>query len=236
MELEKQEIQPQVQVKIAEQTAYRALVRNVYTWMTLALIITALTSFVVASSQTLLNLVYNSSYLLIGAELAVVLFLSARIGKISFATATCSFIIYSILNGITMSFIFILFTGTSIATTFFITAGMFGAMALLGTFTKRDLSSWGSIFFMALIGLIIASVVNLFLQNSMFYWVITYIGIIIFVGLTAYDTNKIKKVLQAYGTEVNESTQKIALMGALTLYLDFINLFLLLIRIFGNRR
>lgn len=135
-----------------------------------------------------------------------------------------------------MSFIFILFTGTSIATTFFITAGMFGAMALLGTFTKRDLSSWGSIFFMALIGLIIASVVNLFLQNSMFYWVITYIGIIIFVGLTAYDTNKIKKVLQAYGTEVNESTQKIALMGALTLYLDFINLFLLLIRIFGNRR
>lgn len=240
MELERQEIQSQLKEQSTSQTAYRILFRNVYTWMTLALIITALTAFVVASSETLLNLFFYSSkytfYILIGGQFALVWYLSARINKMTFAAATCYFIAYSLLNGLTLSFIFILYTLTSISSTFFITAGMFGSMALIGTFTKKDLSSWGNILFMALIGLIIASVVNLFLNSPVFNWVITYIGVVIFVALTAYDANKIKRVLQEHGTEVNESTQKIALMGALSLYLDFINLFLFLLRILGSRR
>lgn len=236
MELEtKQEIQTQV----VDQAAYRTLFKNVYTWMALALVITAATSWVVASSPALIQLIYGQRFVFWGlllGELALVWYLSARIGKLSFPTASVFFVIYSVMNGLTMSFIFLLYTGASIASTFLITAGTFGAMALIGTFTKKDLSSWGSILLMALIGLIIASVVNLFLKSPAFYWIITYAGIIIFVGLTAYDAQKIKRALQAHGNEINDSTQKIALMGALSLYLDFINLFLLLLRIFGGRR
>lgn len=215
------------------------LFRNVYIWMSLALVLTAVTALVVANSPAMAYTIITNKILFYGlliGELALVWILSANINKLSLSTATLMFIAYSILNGATLSIIFFAFTSSSIAMTFFITAGTFGAMALYGTFTKKDLSSWGNILFMALIGLIIASIANIFFKNEILYWIVSYAGVIIFVGLTAYDTQKIKRLLEEHGNEVNETTQKIALMGALTLYLDFINLFLYLLRIFGNRR
>jgi FtsH-binding integral membrane protein len=146
------------------------------------------------------------------------------------------FIAYSVLNGVTFSFLFLAYSMQSIASTFFVTAGTFGTMALIGATTKRDLSKLGNIAFMALIGLIIATVVNIFLHSTMLMWITTYAGVLIFVALTAYDSQKIKKMLMMYGTEVNESTQKLALLGSLSLYLDFINLFIYLLRIFGGNR
>lgn len=220
-------------------TAYAVLFRNVYLWMTLALVITAITAIVVANSPALVGAIMQNTFLFYGiviAELALVWILSANINRFSLSTATLMFVVYSILNGVTLSLIFLIFTQSSIAITFFITAGTFGAMALYGTFTKKDLSSWGNILFMALIGLIIASIANIFFKNEILYWIVSYAGVLIFVGLTAYDAQKIKRMLADYGNEVNETTQKIALMGALTLYLDFINLFLFLLRIFGSRR
>ena len=172
--------------------------------------------------------------MLIIAELALVFILSARIMKMSFATAGIMFAAYSVLNGVTMSFIFIRFTMSSIAGAFFVTAGMFAVMSFIGFTLKKDLSSFGSFFFMALIGLVIATVVNAFWANSVLYWVITYIGVLLFVGLTAYDTQKIKHMLMMYGDEVNDNTQKLALLGSLSLYLDFINLFLYILRFFGR--
>ena len=133
-----------------------------------------------------------------------------------------------------MASIFAVFTMESIASAFFVTAGMFGVMSLLGFTMKKDLSSFGSFFLMALVGLIIASIVNAFLNSSVLYWVVTYIGVLIFVGLTAYDTQKIKNMLMEYGDEVNEHTQKLALLGSLSLYLDFVNLFLYILRFFGR--
>ena len=152
----------------------------------------------------------------------------------SFFTSSLLFTIYSILNGVTLSSIFIVYTMTSVAATFFITAGMFGAMALWGYFTKKDLSKWGSIFFMLLIGLILATVVNLFLRSDAMGFIISIVGVIIFTGLTAFDVNKIKQML-AQTQEEGDVVRKVALMGALTLYLDFINLFLYLLRFFGRR-
>lgn len=136
----------------------------------------------------------------------------------------------------TLSVIFVLYSLEGIMTTFFVTAGMFGAMSLVGYFVKRDLSAIGRFLFMALIGLIIATVVNLFVASSALYWGITYLGVLIFAGLTAYDTQKIKHMLMSYGTEVNDGTMKLALLGSLTLYLDFVNLFLYLLRFFGGNR
>jgi len=224
---------------VANKSAQAVLFRNVYLWMTLALVITALTSLVVANSPSLITPIITTKYLFYGlliGELALVWILSANINKLSFNTATLMFVVYSILNGVTLSIIFFVYTSSSIFLTFFVTAATFGAMALYGTITKKDLSSWGNILFMALIGLIIASVANWFLKSSMMYWIITYAGILIFVGLTAYDAQKIKNQLNMYGNEVNDTTQKIALMGALSLYLDFINLFLYLLRLLGNRK
>lgn len=220
-------------------SAQIALFRNVYLWMSLALAITGLTALVVADSPSIHSMIFSSKltfYGLVIGELALVWYLSARINSLSFITATTIFIIYSILNGVMLSVIFLVYTTDSIASTFFVTAGTFGAMSLFGYITKRNLTSIGSFCFMALIGLIIASIVNMFLHSEMMYWVITYAGVLIFVGLTAYDTQKIKQLLMAEGTEINETTQKIALMGALTLYLDFINLFLYLLRLIGNRK
>lgn len=220
------------------QSAYRVLMRKVYVWMTLALAVTGLTSYYIASNPGMLQAIFGSKGLflmLIIAELALVLILSARIMKLSFATAGIMFAAYSVLNGITMSFIFIAYTQSSIAGAFFVTAGMFGAMSLVGLTIKKDLSSLGSFFLMGLIGIIIATVVNMFWANSVLYWAITYLGVLLFVGLTAYDTQKIKRMLMEYGDEVNDNTQKLALLGSLSLYLDFINLFLYLLRIFGGR-
>lgn len=233
------EIEFQNQVIQSVNTAYRTLMGKVYLWMTLALAVTGLTSLYVASSPGLVQSIFASRgtfWLLVIAELALVFILSARIMKMSFSTAGIMFALYSVLNGVTMSFIFITYTSTSIATAFFVTAGMFAAMSFIGFVTKKDLSSFGSFFTMALIGLIIASVVNIFLNSSVMYWIITYVGVLLFVGLTAYDTQKIKQMLIEYGDEVNDSTQKLALIGSLSLYLDFINLFLYILRLFGNNK
>ena len=222
-----------------DRSAQISLFRNVYVWMTMALVITGLVSLFVADSYAIQQMIFSSKFVFYGlliGEIALVWYLSARINSLSFTTATIIFIIYSILNGATLSVIFLIYTASSIASTFFITAGTFGVMSLFGYFTKKDLTSIGNFCFMALIGLIIASVVNIFLKSEMMYWIISYAGVLIFVGLTAYDTQKIKRLLLSEGTEVNETTQKIALMGALTLYLDFINLFLYLLRLLGNRK
>ena len=219
------------------QTAQVSLMKSLYLWMSIALAVTGITAMAVDASYSLQQLLFGGRYtflVLAIAEVALVIYLTARITRMSFATAMVSFLAYSFLNGLTLSVIFLAYTKASIASTFFVTAGTFAAMSLYGYFTKKDLSSWGNIFFMALIGLITASVVNIFWANSTLYWVITYAGVLIFVGLTAYDTHRIKQVLA--NQEINESTQKLALLGALTLYLDFINMFLYLLRIFGDRR
>lgn len=224
---------------IANKTAQTALFRSVYVWMTLALAITGFVALYVAKSYTLINAMAQNSmmfWILLIAEVGLVMFLSARIHRISFTTATILFILYSVLNGVTMSVLFMVYTMSSIATTFFVTAGTFGATALYGYVTKKDLTRIGSLCIMGVIGLIIASLVNLFLQNSMMDLIISYIGVLLFVGLTAYDSQKIKQLLSGDDVEVNETTQKIALMGSLTLYLDFINLFIYLLRILGDRK
>ena len=224
---------------LAEKTAQSVLFRNVYTWMTLALVITGAVAMYMAKLMTLLSMIMQNSLLFWGiliAELGVVWYLSARIHRISFTSATLLFILYSILNGATLSMIFLIYTMSSIATTFFVTAGTFGVMALFGYVTKKDLTRLGSLCIMGVIGIIIASVVNIFLQNSMMDMIISYIGVLLFVGLTAYDSQKIKRLLMQDGVEINETTQKIALLGAMTLYLDFINLFLYLLRILGDRK
>ncbi len=223
----------------ASKTVQATLMRNVYTWMTLALVITGFVALYVAKSYTLLSMIIENRMLFWGlliAEVGLVIYLSARIHRIAFSTATLLFIAYSILNGVTLSFIFMVYTMSSIATTFFVTAGTFGAMALYGYVTKKDLSRLGNICIMALMGLIIASLVNLFLHNSMMDLIISGIGVLLFTGLTAYDSQKIKQLLTGDELEVNDTTQKIALMGAMTLYLDFINLFLYLLRFLGDRK
>lgn len=224
---------------IYSKTAQRALFGNVYVWMTMALAITGLVAMYMAKSLTLLQMILGSSFGMWGlliAEIGLVWYLSARIRQISFTTATVLFIIYSILNGATLSVIFLAYTASSIANTFFITAGTFAATGIYGYVTKKDLSSLGSLCIMGVIGLIIATVVNIFLASDALTMVISYIGVALFVGLTAYDTQKIKRLLLSNDMEVNEETQKIALLGALTLYLDFINLFLYLLRILGDRK
>lgn len=207
--------------------------------MTMALAITGLVAMYMAKSLTLLQMILGSSFGMWGlliAEIGLVWYLSARIRQISFTTATVLFIIYSILNGATLSVIFLAYTASSIANTFFITAGTFAATGIYGYVTKKDLSSLGSLCIMGVIGLIIATVVNIFLVSDALTMVISYIGVALFVGLTAYDTQKIKRLLLSNDMEINEETQKIALLGALTLYLDFINLFLYLLRILGDRK
>lgn len=214
-----------------------ALMRSVYYWMAGTLTITGLTAMLVANSPALMNLIFTNTalvWILLIAEFVLVAVISAAINRISFSTATILFIIYSALNGVTLSSIFVLYTQGSIASTFFITAGMFVALALYGTVTKKDLSGIGRFMFMTLIGLIIASIVNIFMHSEMLYWITTAIGVVIFAGLTAWDAQKIQQ-MAAEAAEVNESTQKMALLGALSLYLDFINLFLYLLRIFGRR-
>ena len=161
--------------------------------------------------------------------------LSAAINRLSATAAMMMFLVYSALNGMTLSIIFVVYTRSSIASTFFVTAGTFGAMSLYGHLTKRDLTSWGSFLTMGLFGIIIASVVNIFLKSEMVTWIVTYIGIFVFIGLTAYDTNKLK-IIARQGFNDEETEKKVGILGALTLYLDFINLFLLLLRVLGGRR
>ena len=220
------------------ESAQRTLMKNVYWWMALALVVTALSAFYTASSPRLLDAIFGSGLFigLIIAELIMVIVLSARINKMSFVAAGIVFVIYSIVNGLTLSSILIAYTMESVASTFFITAGTFAAMAIIGSVTKKDLSSIGQILFMALIGLILATIVNIFLKSSMMSYIISYVGVAVFVGLTAYDAQKIKNMIHQYGTDLSDDNMKLALMGSLSLYLDFINLFLYLLRIFGSRR
>lgn len=206
--------------------------------MTLALVITGITAWVVAHSPAILQMIMTNKILflsLLFGELILVWSVSAAINRLSLTTATLLFVLYSVLNGVTMSFIFLAYTYESVTNVFLITAGTFAAMAFFGYFTKTDLSSIGRILFMALIGLIIATIVNIFVKSSGFGMILNYLGVLIFVGLTAWDTQKIKQML-SMAEDTGETAQKVALMGALSLYLDFINLFIHLLRIMGNNR
>lgn len=211
---------------------------RVYGWMTLALIITGLTAFRTATSQEMIEFILGQRFVFFGlmiGELLLVGYLTAAIKRMTAVTATVVFALYAILNGLTLSVIFLAFTMESIANVFFIAAGTFAAMSAYGYFTNKDLSKWGNILIMALVGLIIASLVNMFLKSEMLYWISSYAGVLIFVGLIAYDTQKLK-ALNVIGNEGTDDDRKEAIIGALTLYLDFINLFLYLLRIFGKRK
>ena len=218
--------------------AFPVLMRKVYLWMTFALLITGFTAYYVASSEAILTAILSNQLIFWGlviAEFVLVIGLSAAINKLSLTAATLMFVLYSVVNGATLSFILLAFTASSVVNVFLITAGTFAAMALYGYFTKTDLLSWGKYLVMALIGLIIATIVNLFTKSSGLEMILNYLGVLIFVGLTAYDSQKIKQMmLQA--NDAGEGAQKIALLGALSLYLDFINLFLYLLRILGTKR
>lgn len=224
---------------LAQSSVFAVLMRNVYTWMACGLAMTALTAMIVGRNENWVYTLATSGIYwgLLIAEVVLVIFLSARINKMSFATAGLMFAAYAILNGVTMSIIMLAYTAESIAQAFFVTAGTFGGMSLVGFFIKKDLSAMGRTLMMALIGLIIATIVNIFWQNSMMASILNYAGVIIFVALTAYDTQKIKVMLQqAQYAGISDQTNKLALMGSLTLYLDFINLFLYILRLFGNRK
>jgi FtsH-binding integral membrane protein len=219
-------------------SSFSVLMRKVYTWMAMALVITGVTAYGVANSPALIQAIYGNPVLFFGliiGELALVWGVSARIHKLSLTTATLLFILYSVINGVTLSSIFIVYASSTISEAFLITAGTFGGMSILGYTTKRDLSKLGSYLLMALIGIIIASVVNIFLKSSGFDLILSYLVVLVFVGLTAWDTQNIKNMLEVEG-DTGEGAQKVALLGALTLYLDFINLFLHILRILGNSR
>jgi uncharacterized protein len=222
----------------ARQEASTIFLAKVFNLMTLGLALTGIIAYITANTGLAATIIGTPLFfVLIIAELGLVFYLSARVEKIQASTASALFIGYSVMNGLTLSVIFLAYTGSSIASTFFITAGMFGAMAIYGLVTKRDLSGLGSFLFMGLIGIIIASIVNIFLQSSSVHWAISFLGVLIFTGLTAYDVQKIKRIgeegIMAQGDEV---VRKGAVMGALALYLDFINLFLMLLRFFGGSR
>ncbi|MBR3100981.1 MAG: Bax inhibitor-1/YccA family protein [Muribaculaceae bacterium] len=225
----------QLENELSLQAYVARVMRGVYLKMFLGLLVTAVASYFTLSNEAFLTLVYGNKVLFFGiaiAELALVLIISAAINKLSNAMATLLFFLYSALNGVTISYIFAIYSPQSIFLTFCITAGTFGAMSIFGYLTKQDLSKFGAILFMALIGLIVCIIVNIFLASSALDWLISLAGVAIFVGLTAWDTQKIKQ-MAAMTDEA--SAGKVATLGALSLYLDFINLFIYLLRIFGSR-
>jgi len=218
--------------------AFAVLLKNVYAWMALALGVTGVAAMYVLNNQSIHQFLFEHFGLLMGllvAELLLAVVFTMRFNKLSFNVASILFGLYALLTGVSLAPVFWLYTQESIASTFFITAGTFGAMSLFGYFTKKDLSPWGRYLLMGLLGIIIASVVNLFMQSTRVEWITTYVGIAVFVLLTAYDTQKIKN-LMAERDEVNESSLKLALYGSFMLYLDFINLFLKLLKVFGKRK
>ena len=222
------------------QKSFSVLMGKVYLWMTFALLITGVTAYGVAHSMSMLSFMVEHRFVvlgLFGLELALAFIINGRIRKLSLSQATTLFILFSFVNGATLSLMLLVYQEASIVKAFLITATTFGTMALYGYTTKKDLTSIGSILFWGLIGLIIATVVNFFFRSSGLEMIISYAGVIIFIGLTAWDSQKIKKILieeAQYG--VDENSQKIALMGALQLYLDFVNLFIYLLRIFGSKK
>ena len=222
----------------AAQSLVSTLFKSVYMQMAAALTVTGLTAYAVANSPQLLYALFSNSasiWILLIAQFGLVIWLSSRVMRMSLTSATLLFILYSVLTGLTFSSIFFVYTYESIASTFFVTAGTFFAMSLVGYTTRMDLSKIGNILYMLLIGLLIATVVNIFVASSGLYWVITYAGVIIFTGLIAWDTQKLKTIFLEYGS-ADDSGHKLALLGALTLYLDFINLFLFLLRLLGRNR
>jgi len=211
---------------------------KVYGWMSFALIVTGLVAIWTVSNPDIIEIIVNTKlifFILIISEFLLVAYLVGWIMKMTSQTATLIFILYSVLNGLTLSIVFLIFTKESIASTFFITAGTFAIMSIYGYFTKNDLTTLGNLCIMGLIGLILASLINYFILDQTLYWISTYAGILIFIGLIAYDTQKIKKI-NIIGNEGTDEDKKEAIIGALTLYLDFINLFLRLLRLFGRRK
>ena len=224
--------QPQVRVN--------SFIQSVYNWMAIGLGLTGITAFFTANSPTMMQLIFSNQLLFFGlliGELVLVFTISARIGKMQASTATGLFVLYAVLNGLTLSVIFLAYTASSIASTFFICAGTFLACSIYGMVTKRDLTSMGGFMMMGLIGIIIASVVNMFVKSSGMSLIISYIGVLVFVGLTAYDTQKLKHMAMTQPDDAGAAVvRKGAIIGALTLYLDFINMFLMMLRIFGGGR
>ena len=218
-------------------------IANVFSWMFLALSITALTAYIFSTSESFLSTLFNPEtggltmlgWIVTLSPLGFVFLMSFRFQKLSASTLILLFILFSVLMGMSLSFILLIYTGSSIALTFVVTAAMFGLMAFTGYTTKTDLTKFGSLMFMGLIGLIIASLANFFLNSGTLDYIISFIGVLVFTGLTAYDVQRLKRIGMGveYGTE---TTSKLTIMGALRLYLDFINLFLFLLRFLGNRR
>ena len=222
------------QIKI-EQANFIA---KVYGWMCAALLATGLTAWYVAQSEEIIVALVTNKILFYGllfGEILLVGYISRALPTMNVSLAKALFFLYAIANGLTLSLIFVIFTTTSIASAFFITAGTFAVMSVYGYYTKSDLTSMGKILMMALIGLVIASIVNIFMESTLLYWITSYVGVFIFTGLIAYDTQKIKE-MNIIGNEGTDEDTKESLMGALTLYLDFINLFLYILRIFGDRK
>ena len=212
---------------------------QVYGWMAAGLGLTGGIALFASSSPALMQFVFGTRFVFLGliiVELVIVGFLSARIFNWSLGKVQAAFVGYAVLNGVTLSCVFLAYTSASIASTFFITAGTFGIMSLFGYFTKADLSGWGKLLSMAVIGLVLAMVVNIFLNNSVLEIITSFIGVLVFVALTAYDTQKLKQLALLGVTEGEETGSKASILGALTLYLDFVNMFLFLLRLFGSRR
>lgn len=237
--------QSQPQPIVSDPAVERAFINKVYVWMALALGITGLVATATYSNEAFMMQLISGPFmlLLVLAQLGVVLVLSLAVNKLSSGVATGLFIAYAALTGLTFSTLFLVYTAESIATVFFITAGMFAVVSAYGFITKTDLTKVGNIAIMALIGILIASLVNIFLRSSALYWIVSFVGVIVFVALTAYDTQRIKRMANGFAmAKVNGEEQmvqmesKAAVLGALALYLDFINLFLMLLRLFGNRR
>jgi FtsH-binding integral membrane protein len=227
-------------VAIPVEQAVGEFFRRVFLWMAAGLALTGVVAFTVASSPGLIRAIYGNRlvfYVVLFAPLGIVLAMSALQERLNSLTAAGMFLLYAFVNGLTFSFIFLVYTSQSIASVFFISAGMFGALAAYGFMTKRDLSAVGRFMFMGLIGLVIASIVNIFLASDALSWMISVIGVLVFAGLTAYDTQKLRAFALANAhANGTDGVKKVAVFGALNLYLDFINLFLFLLRLFGDRR
>jgi len=217
----------------SQETVFSNFMQRVYQWMAMGLALTGVLAFWTASNVEVLRFTLSGGGLLLAlVEIGIVIWLSRSIGKISVSTAVAGFLVFSALNGLTMSWIFIRYAQASIASTFFITAMTFAGVSIYGWVTRQDLSSVGSFCFMGLIGVIIASIANWFFQSPMFNWIVSYIGVAVFIGLTAYDTQRLKMIHRSMGN----APEQLAIIGALMLYLDFINMFLFLLQIFGRRR
>jgi len=217
----------------SQETVFSNFMQRVYQWMAMGLALTGLAAFITIGNASLLSfLLHGGMWLLFIAEFILVIWLTRSLQKISAQAATIGFLAYSVLNGITMSGIFLVYTSASISSTFFITAMTFAGVSIYGWVTRQDLTSVGSFCFMALIGVIVASIVNLFFHSPIFYWIVSYCGVAVFIGLTAYDTQRLKAIHQ----NMPNAPEQLAIVGALMLYLDFINMFLFLLQLFGRRR